>query len=64
MTDDKPKCAECRDDDGVVLHYDIAWPSPIRKHWAGWLHAECEAVFLARREREHERTKMNERSGP
>jgi hypothetical protein len=57
MTDDKPKCAECGDSDGVVQHVDIAWPKrwdetrgAVQSHSSAWLHPECETVHIARLE--------------
>jgi hypothetical protein len=46
-------CAECREGDGELLEYHIAWPAPIRRYWTGFLHRECETVFVARREQAH-----------
>jgi len=44
------RCDECCDDDGVVQWVEIAWPGGRR--WSGWLHPECEAVHVARLDKE------------
>jgi hypothetical protein len=58
LSNDGPACDECHDIDGVIQHVDVAWP--VRSiglgrefgHIEVWLHPECEAVFVARLEKE------------
>jgi hypothetical protein len=49
-TQQKLKREECGLDRGTVQHVDIAWPNG--RHWACWLHPECEQACAARLERE------------
>ena len=50
---EQPVCAECGGTEGKIQHADIAWPflEPPR-HYALWLHPECEAVCIERLETE------------
>lgn len=46
-------CIVCGRSDGVVQHYDIAWPtdeSVGRRYFEGWVHAQCEAKLIERLE--------------
>ena len=48
LYEDRPICAECGGEDGIVHHVDIAWPGG--RHVELWLHPECEIECIKRLE--------------
>lgn len=54
LYEDRPICAECGEEVGIVQYVSIAWP--VGQRWQGmhhqlWLHPQCEAAAIERLEK-------------